>query len=350
VKNKGSRNTVNIKFVIMVLLGGTMFGAEALAADASPSDSAVAAQPIFAKVGETVITQHDYDSAFAAAVRSKFYHFKAPDSQVASLQREVGDKLVANALLLQEAKRRELKPDPTLIDQQIATIEQRYRSNKEWEKERAQELPRITRQFQEKNLLDQLEKLVRKVPDPTEEQLREYYTSHMDKFTAPEQQRVSLILLNVDPSSPAEAWQKAMEKGKELAARLHGGADFAALAREYSGDPLSVDQGGDMGYLHSGMLSDAAQEQVNKLKPGETSDPFQMMEGVAIFRLTDRIPPKINKFEDIKDRARGLWLTEQGNSAWQSLIAELKKKTPIRVNESLYLPLPAVTDKPAATE
>jgi len=343
---------MNSKFVTMALVvfGVTIHVTEAFSADAIPSDSIATAQPIFAKVGETIITQQDYDRAFAAAVRSKFYHFKAPDSQVASLQREVGNKLVADALLVQEAKRRKLKPDSTLVEQQVAALEQRYANNKGWEKVRSQELPRITQNFQNKNLLDQLEKLVRNVPDPTEEQLHEYYTANMDKFTAPEQQRVSLILLSVDPSSPTEIWQKTMEKGKELAARLHDGADFAALAREYSKDPLSVDQGGDMGYLHSGMLSDAAQEQVNKLKPGETSEPFMMMEGVAIFRLTDRIPPKINKFEDIKERARVLWLTEQGNSAWQSLIVELKKKTPVRVNESLYLPLPETAEKPVGAE
>jgi parvulin-like peptidyl-prolyl isomerase len=208
-------------------------------------------------------------------------------------------------------------------------------------------LPRITRQLQDKNLLDQLEKLVRNVPDPTEKQLREYYAAHMDKFTAPEQQRVSLILLRVDPSSPGEVWQQAFEEGKGLVSRLHGGADFAEMAREHSGD-ASADEGGDMGYIHSGMLSEAGQEQVNKLKPGEISDPVVMMEGVAIFRLTERVPPKINQFEDIKERARGLWLTEQSNNAWQSLIVELKKKTPVRVNESLYLPLPDAADTAAS--
>jgi parvulin-like peptidyl-prolyl isomerase len=342
---RSNRNFPYFKLVLSALLIGVMLSAKTHAAGVAPLGDVEDKQPVFATVGKTIITQPEFDAAFVAAARAKFYHGKPPDIQIATLQREVGDKLITNVLLLREAQRRKLKPDATLIDQQLASLEKRYLNNEEWKKVRAQELPQITRQFQDKNLLDQLEKLVRNVPDPTEKQLREYYAAHMDKFTAPEQQRVSLILLRVDPSSPSEVWQKAFEEGKDLASRLHSGADFAEMAREHSGDS-SADQGGDMGYLHSGMLSEAGQEHVNKLKPGETSDPVVMMEGVAIFRLTERIPPKINQFEDIKERARGLWLTEQSNGAWQSLIVELKKKTPVKVNESLYLPLPVAADKP----
>ena len=186
---------------------------------------------------------------------------------------------------------------------------------------------------------------MRKVPAPSEKQLRDYYAAHQDKFTAPEQQRVSLILLKVDPSSPNEVWQAAQDAGKDLTKRLSAGADFAELARDYS-DDSSAEAGGDMGYLHTGMLAEAAQETVNKLKPGETSDPITLMEGVTILRLTDRVPPKLNSFDEAKERVRSLWLAEQSELAWNSLIAKLKKNTPIRINELRYLPLPDAAAKP----
>src|SRR3989304_9882070 len=104
-----------------------MFGAEALAADATPPGGAADVQQVFAAVGKSIITQQDYDAAFAVAARAKFYHGKPPDAEIALLQREVGDKLVANVLLLRGAKRRGLKPDTKVIDQKLAQIEQRYR-------------------------------------------------------------------------------------------------------------------------------------------------------------------------------------------------------------------------------
>ena len=165
----------------------------------------------------------------------------------------------------------------------------------------------------------------------------------------PEQNQRYSLLFGVDPSSPSEVWQSAAEEGKSLTKQLSGGADFAELAREHSSD-ASADEGGDMGYLHSGMLSPAAQEQVDKLKPGELSDPVVLMEGVAIFRLDDRIPPKLNNFDSIKDRARALWLTEQSDIAWKSLLVRLKKNTPVRVNELRYLPLASPAETPAAEQ
>ena len=327
----------------VALLGAEILAAKtSLAADAQTSIPT----PVFATVGKTIITQLEYDQAFAAAARAKFYHGKPPDAEVAILQRTVGDKLVNNVLLLREAKRRKLKPDAAAVKQRVAQYEQRYRDNEQWKQVRAQELPRLTRQLREENLLKQLEERVRKVPDPSQKQLREYYAAHPDKFTAPEQQRVSIILLKVDPSSPTEVWQGTLAEGKDLAKRLHEGGDFAEMAREHSGD-LSAEQGGDMGYLHSGMLAEAAQEAVNKLKSGEISEPIRLMEGVAIFRLTDRSPAKLNSFEAVQERARGLWRAEQSELAWNDLIARLRKNTPLRVNELRYLPLTPVIEKAA---
>lgn len=349
VKLKRSCSIENIRIIkpaLLALLAGVLFGAEVLAADTAPNSST--APPVFARVGESVITRQDYDAAFAAAVRSKFYHGRPPDAEVAALQREVGDKLVANVLLLGEAKRRGLAPDDAAVAQRLEQHEQRNRDNKQWQQARTQWLPVLTMRLQEESLLAKLESAVRNVPPPDEKQLREYYAANPGKFTEPEQLRVSIILLRVDPSSPTEAWNKAFEQGQALVKQLRAGADFAALAREHSGDADSAEQGGDMGYLHGGMLPDAAQEVVDKLKPGEISDPVRLLEGIIIIRPTDRKPPKLGDFETVRGRASDLWLKEESERAWKSLIAQLKKETPIHVDESGYLPIPTTAGEQEA--
>lgn len=357
MKLKRSRNIKNIRLVPIILLTGVMFCSEAIAADATPpastatatpADSAAVVVEVFAKVGDTVITQQDYDGAFASAARSKFYHGKPPEAELAALQREVGDKLVSNVLLVKEARRRGLKPDDAAVAQRIEQHEQRNRDNEQWQKMRTQWLPIITGRLQEESLLNQLESAVRDVPPPNVEQIREYYTAHPEKFTEPEQLRVSVILLVVDPSSPRETWDKASELGQDLVKRLSDGADFAVLAREHSGHTDSLEQGGDMGYLHGGMLPEAAQVTLDKLKVGETSDPVRMLEGIAIFRLTDRNLAKLGDFEVVKARASELWLKEESERVWKSLIAQLKKEASIYVDESRYSPIPVVAEEPAA--
>jgi hypothetical protein len=293
-------------------------------------------------VGESVITRQDYAAAFAAAVRSKFYHGRPPEAEVAALQREVGDRLVANVLLLGEAKRRGLAPDDAAVAQRLEQHEQRNRDNKQWQQARTQWLPVLTMRLQEESVLAKLESAVRNVPPPDEKQLREYYAANQGKFTEPEQLRVSIILLRVDPSLPADAWNKAREQGQDLVKQLRDGADFAALAPS-TGDRL-CGTGRRHGLSARRDVARCSPEAVDKLKP-----PTRWAAGrIIILRPIDRKPPKLGDFEAVRERAGDLWLKEESERAWKSLIAQLKEKTPIHVDESGYLPMPAVAAEPAA--
>lgn len=351
----------NIGLALVTLLGGLMpytavFAADATVAENSAQTTATVSEknavepPVFAKVGEVVITQEDYDAEMASAARSKFYHGKAPAGELASLQREVGDKLVTNVLLVKEAKRRGMKPDATVVTKRLEQIDQRNSGSEQWQKMRDQWMPIITGRLQEESLITQLEDAVRDISLPSEEQARAYYTAHPEKFTEPEQLRVSLILLAVDPSSPGTEWMKMYELGKDIVKQLRDGADFAKLAREHPGDAASAEQGGDMGYLHGGMLPAAAQEALDKLKVGETSDPVRLLEGIAVFRLTDRSQSKLNDFDVVKGRASELWLKEEKDRVWKSLITQLKKDATIYVDESRYLPFPPVAEEQTKPE
>ena len=147
-----------------------------------------------------------------------------------------------------------------------------------------------------------------------------------------------MILLKVDPSATSATWKKSDEQAQALVKRVRAGEDFAALARQHSGDG-SAQQGGDMGYLHSGMLPDGTQEAMSKLKIGEISDSLRMLEGFALFRLTDRKAAKLHGFDAVKVRAQELAQREQSDAVWTAFVADLKTKTPAQIDQSRFLPL-----------
>lgn len=323
------------------LLSFAMLAAtHALAATAAPAAGAAAAATpaVFAKVGDVVITQDEYRAAFDGASRSKFYHGKPPEGEVALLQREVADQMVARILLLREAKQRGLRPDAAEIQKTVQGYEQRYGGSEQWKKTRAQALPPLIARLEQDDLLSQLEKTVRASVKVSDKQVRDYYAANQDKFTEPEQTRVSVILLKVDPSATSATWKKAEEQAHALAKRVRAGEDFAALARQHSGDG-SAAQGGDMGYLHSGMLPEGTQAALTKLKNGETSDEVRLLEGFAVFRLADRKVAKLRDFESVKVRAQELAQRDQSNGAWSVFVADLKTKTPTQMDQSRFLPL-----------
>lgn len=318
-------------FQAIVCLSLSAFHLQATAAD---KEGTQAVQPLYAKVGEVDITQRQFDSAYAQAASKKFYHGKPPEAEVSALRDEIGEKLITNALLLIEAKKIKLKPDDKVVNQKLKQFEQRNAGNPNWKKMREGAIPALTRAYEEQNLRYQMEERARKVKSPTEKQLKQYYSAHKDKFTEPEQVSVSLILLKVDPTSTKETWESAREFGRGLIKQINEGADFAELARKYSGDKDTADQGGNMGYLHGGMMSGLPELIVKGLKAGEISDVSNLMEGVAIFKLNERIEPKLNNFDQVKERVQALWVEEEKERVWKSFIAKLKKETTVKVYES----------------
>ncbi len=83
------------------------------------------------------------------------------------------------------------------------------------------------------------------------------------------------------------------------------------------------------------MLAPEAQRIVDGLSPGEVSEPVRLLQGYAIFRVNERVPPQLNDFARSEMRARQLLNRERKAQAWRRLLADLREKTPITINEAL---------------
>jgi peptidyl-prolyl cis-trans isomerase C len=325
----------------------TALFATALAALLAAALPARAAGDTFATVGDTVVSVDNYQRALAVAMRKKYYHAKQPEAELARFQREVGDDVVNRVLLLAEAKRRGIQPDRAAIDATVAGYDKQYGNSANWKANRDKMLAAVVPQLEAESLLERLGTLVKAVPEPSEAVARAYYEKHRDLFVEPEQVKLGVILLKVDPSSPQAVWDEAKQEARAIHRKLTTGADFAELARLHSGD-RSAAQGGQMDYTHRGMLPEAVHGVVDALKPGGLSEPVQLLEGVAILRLDDRRAAQQRRFEQVKERAADLWQREEAQARWDKLIAQLRRATPVRIDESHYAPLPATPEKARA--
>ena len=191
-------------------------------------------------------------------------------------------------------------------------------------------LPELKAQLTRQSIIERLQKSVRDMPEPTLTETRAYYEKKPELFTEPANPRLRVILLKVDPSSPKEDWDKAHEEAEGIYKRIKGGADFAKEARLHSSHN-SAANGGDMGYLHGGMLPEILQAHIDKLKVGELSEPVRMLEGYGIYRLDDLVPAKLQEFSAVKERAQGLLKREWADQAWQETISRLRAAAQIRI-------------------
>lgn len=328
----------SLAITLCISLGLSVFASNAFAADEATTEATGNAQqsaPLFAKVGDAVITVAQYEQSFQLAVRQKFYHQKPPQAELDTIHDAVADEIITHQLLLQAAQRRGIKADDSAINKKIEQYEQRYADSARWQQQRERLTKTLRKNLAEEDVLQKIENEVRNIAPPANAQLKQFYQNNLDKFTEPMQQKLSLILLLVDPSSTQAVWGAALEEGKALANQLHNGADFAELARMHSGD-ASAAQGGDMGYMHREMLAEAAQKAVDMLKPGEISEAIEVLQGIAILRLEDRTVERLRAFNDVTDRARALWLRDQSDAAWAVFKQKLRQDTPVTLYNAMH--------------
>ncbi|HEX5804028.1 MAG TPA: peptidyl-prolyl cis-trans isomerase [Azospira sp.] len=291
---------------------------------------AVAQDALFATVNGKPVTLREYDATFSAYMREKYYHRQVPEGEMAMARDEVRKKIVQRVLLTEEAERRNIQPDAKAIAEQLANYDARYASSPAWVQNRERMLPGLKTQLEAQSRLEILERDVRGTPTFTEDEVRAYYDAHLELFTEPEKLRLSAILLGVDPSAGAPAWQKAREEAKTLHAQLVAGGDFAEAARLRSSGKLA-DAGGDAGYLHRGMLPEAMQQRIDDFVVGAIAEPMDVLEGVVIVRLDERVAPKRRDFADVAARARDLAVREKQEQAWSKFLQELTDKADVKI-------------------
>ncbi len=284
-------------------------------------------------VGGEHIAMGHYIGALRKGVRERFYHGKTPEGEMKKYRKEVAEQLVSRLLSIQEAKRRGLKPDSVEVKKAVEAFDVKFKNDPDWPKARDRVLKQLKKKLERDTLAKRLEQQVRSIPAPKDAELQDYYNGHKNLFTTPERVRVSLIMLKVDPSSGGSVWQQASEEARGILERINKGADFADLARIHSGDK-SAQNGGDMGYAHSGMLGKDAQKVLDLMEPGEVSSPVVLLEGVAIFRMEDRVKPVLNPLKSVKERAVKLYQRDMGEQAWKALGVQLRSQTKIEYNDA----------------
>lgn len=309
-----------------VIAASLAYGTIAFAAQPAPVPSP--GDPV-AKIDGDVIAIEEFEAALVRSARQRFYHGKVDEARLEDLKREVIEELVIERLLAREADRRAIKPDIADVEEKINELDARYKSSDQWAAQRDTVLPEMRARMMLNSRRAVLEETVKTVAAPSEAEIRRFYDANNDLFTEPRRDRLALILLKVDPSSTQDVWASA----KDEADRIHnkivtGKATFGDLAKLHSGDE-SAQSGGDMGYLHQGMLAPEAQTVVDDMKVGDLSEPLELLQGYALFQLLDRAEAKLRPYDQVRQRAMDLLIRKNGEEAWDKLIADLRKGTEI---------------------
>ncbi|AZF27468.1 SurA N-terminal domain-containing protein [Pseudomonas sp. R2-60-08W] len=123
-----------------------------------------------------------------------------------------------------------------------------------------------------------------------------------------EQRRAAHILIEVN-DKVTEAQAKA--KIEDIQARLAKGEQFDALAKEFSQDPGSASNGGDLGFAGPGVYDPDFETALYGLKQDQVSVPVRTSFGWHLIKLLGVEAPEVPSFASLKDKLTRELKTQQ---------------------------------------
>jgi parvulin-like peptidyl-prolyl isomerase len=244
------------------------------------------------------------------------------------LKEGIISELIDRALIQAEAIRRNLRFAPDRFESERKTrIEQMggeelYRAylseNNITEEEFGQMLA-------EEIYGDMVKREISKTVSVAESEARDFYNKEKSNpkfqslFAEPERVRVSHILINARRAQMAnelgakgnydkkqldrlmaDETARRRERAAEILSRARSGSDFARLARQYSEDSSSREQGGDLGFFERNAHTQKFDDAAFALKPGQLSDIIETEFGFHIIKATERRPSRAKSFDEVR--------------------------------------------------
>ena len=171
-----------------------------------------------------------------------------------------------------------------------------------------------------------IERVISKYIQVTDDEILERYKIENDTRKNPERLKVQQIFfasLDKDPDDLKKNVYDVYLKSQQ-------GSNFEPLVETYSEDPSSKTNQGHLDWLTKERVTKTFYDQINQLKIGETSPPFQTKIGWHIVRLVDRKSQNQLPIKAIKNELAAVIEAEKRQAAIKALIHYMKRKAKIR--------------------
>lgn len=154
-------------------------------------------------------------------------------------------------------------------------------------------------------------------------QIRNRYEQTKDIYTSAEVRTASHILLTLSTDASEQDSQEAEDLLKDIRSQIEAGAEFAQLATEYSQDPVSAEEGGDLGEVERGMMVQPFEAALFELQVGQISQPVKTSFGWHLIKLNEVSGGNLRSFEDVSGEIEDEIKTELAESQIYDLTENL---------------------------
>jgi len=268
---------------------------------------------VAAMVNGRAITYSDLEKRFQSEFATPTEH--PSDDQVSIQRLEILRTLVDEEILVQRAERMGLMAVDSDVEAKFSELKAPY-TQEEFQKQlNARKITvedlktKLRRDLSVQKLF--LKEITSQI-SITDKDISDFYNANKASFNLSEPQiHMAQILVTpaADPNvhnlknDKATDDDSAIKKIQGILSRLKAGEDFAMLAQNYSEDPNSTQNGGDLGFIPESSLERANVElrkALVALGPGQTTGVLRTPEGYRIFKVISKEPAGQRELSDPK--------------------------------------------------
>lgn len=266
---------------------------------------------VAATVNNRVITYQDLERQYK--LQFPQHDERASEDLLAIQKLEVLRSMIDNEIMLQRAEKLGLMAVDSDVDAKFNELKAPY-TQEEFQKQleaRNMNVTELKAQLRRDLSIQKLfNKEITSHINITDKDVTDFYNSNKAAFNLAEPQ-VHIAQLLVTPGAnpdsrnlkrdEAQNEEQARKKIQMLEARLKQGEDFAMLAQNYSEDPNTAANGGDLGFIPESALEKANVELrklVMQLQPGQISPIIRTPEGYRILKVMSKEPAGQRELQD----------------------------------------------------
>ena len=258
-----------------------------------------------------------------------------PSNQRDQIYRRVLDELIAYRLLLQETRSRNIAVNDAEVTAHFESLTKQAgsedalkamlaRQNLTLDQARA----KMKSELSVNKLLES--EVVSKV-SVKESDVAAFYKQNPSEFQVPPQVRASHILISVPRTADADTRKAAREKAAGILTRARAGEDFAALAKEFSQDPGSAANGGDLDFFKQGDMVGPFNDTAFALEPGAISDLVETDFGFHIIKVFEKRPARSVTLQEARPSIEQYLQNRSRQQHVQQFVQSLRSKSKVDV-------------------
>jgi foldase protein PrsA len=223
------------------------------------------------------------------------------------------EQMIADKIVAAEAKKEKVTITESELNKEVSNLKESYGGEEVFEQVlQSNNTTLEVIKADLKNFLT-IKKLLEPEIEITDEELQTYFDENKDSFVEAEQVKASHILVADETTA------------NEIKEKLNAGEDFAELAKEYSTDEGSKENGGDLGFFPRGTMVTAFEDVAFTIGINEISAPVKSDYGYHIIKVAEKKKAVEANFEESKAEIKEILFEQKMESEYATWLEGKKK-------------------------